>query len=80
MNELFDKEMNAQKEKNSHKFLQVHKKAYNEINIETKKKRGVRKNVIDGRKHFIRAYKKPVKTISTIFVSMILDKIKVPFV
>ena len=65
MSELFDIQVNAQKEKNfwgSHKLLQAHKKCavkMKERNKQTnkqtkKKKRRARKNVIDGRKPFIR--------------------------
>ena len=55
MSELFHELVNAQKEKNfqgSHKLQQAHKKVCNEM-----KGRGKslsHKNVIDGRKHFIR--------------------------
>ena len=57
MSELFDKEVNAQKEslkkyfRGSCKLPQAYKKVCDEN--ETKKKRHARKNVIDGRKHFI---------------------------
>ena len=54
MSGLFDKQVNAQKEKNfqgSCKLPQAHKKVCDEN--ETNKKKRVRKNVIDGRKPFI---------------------------
>ena len=59
MSELFDIQVNAQKEKNfwgSRKPPQAHEKVCNENerNKQTKKKRHARKNVIDGRKPFIR--------------------------
>ena len=57
MSELFGKEVNAQKESlkkyflGSRKLSQAHEKVCDEN--ETKKKRCMRKNVIDRRKHFI---------------------------
>ena len=59
MSELFDKQVNAQKEKNfwgSCKLLQAHKKVCegNETKKQAKKKNYTHKNIIDGRKHFIR--------------------------
>ena len=56
MSELFDKEVNAQKEKSSGVHASPRKKCAMKINKETKKqekKRRARKNVIDGRKHYI---------------------------
>ena len=59
MSELFDKEVNAQKESlkenfwGSHKLLQAHEKVCDE-DERKEKKQHVRKNVIDGRKPFIR--------------------------
>ena len=56
MSELFDKQVSAQKEKNfrgSHKLLQTHEKVCDE-NETRRKKRRMCKNVIDGRKPFIR--------------------------
>ena len=60
MNELFDKEVNAQKEfeknfQGSRKLLQAHETVCdeNKRNQRNKKKRRTRKNVINGRKHFI---------------------------
>ena len=60
MSELFDKEMNAQKEslkkyfRGSRKLPQVHEKMCDENETKKqRKKRRARKNVIDGRKHFI---------------------------
>ena len=60
MSELFDKEVNAQKDlenlkkyfRGSHKLPQAHEKVCDEN--ETKKKRRARKNVFGGRKPFIR--------------------------
>ena len=58
MSELFDIQVNVQKEKNfqgSRKLLQAHEKACDENERKTKKKKQrTRKNVIDGRKPFIR--------------------------
>ena len=62
MSELFDKEVNAQKEslkkycQGSRKLPQTHEKVCDEN--ETKKKGRARKNVIDGRKHFIGGLRK----------------------
>ena len=57
MSELFDKEVNAQKEKSSGVHASPRKKCAMKMkqrNKETrKKKRRARKNVIDGRKHYI---------------------------
>ena len=61
MGELFDKEVNAQKEslKKLQGFTQAHEKVCDENerntqrNKEIRKKRRARKNVIDGRKHYI---------------------------
>ena len=50
MNELLDKQVNAQKEKNfwgSHKLPQAHKKVCNEMK-QTRKKQYTHKNVIEG--------------------------------
>ena len=57
MSELFDKQVNAQKEKlPGFKLPQAHEKVCDEIMKmkERKKKRRACKNVIDGRKPFIR--------------------------
>ena len=57
MSELLDKQVNAQKEKSfwgSRKLPQAHKKCVMKIN----KKRHACKNVIDGRKPFIRSIQK----------------------
>ena len=65
MSELFDKEVNAQKEslkknfRGSRKLPYAHEKVCDENernkqrNKEIRKKRRARKNVIDGRKHYI---------------------------
>ena len=57
MSELFDKEVNAQKEKSSGVHASPRKKCAMKMkqrNKETrKKKRRARKNGIDGRKHYI---------------------------
>ena len=59
MSELFEKQMNAQKEKNfqgSRKLCKAHEKVCNEneTNKQTKKKKWhAHKNIIDQRKHFI---------------------------
>ena len=57
MSELFDKEVNAQKEKSSGVHASPRKKCAMKMkqrNKETrKKKRRTRKNVIDGRRHYI---------------------------
>ena len=57
MSELFDKEVNAQKEKSSGVHASPRKKCAMKMkqrNKETrKKKRRARKNVIDGRRHYI---------------------------
>ena len=61
MSELLDKQLNPQKEslkkyfRGSCQLLQAHEKVCdeNERNKQTKNKRCARKNVIDGRKHFI---------------------------
>ena len=56
MSELLDKQVNAQKEKNfwgSRKLLQAHEKVCDEMKQTNKKKRCMRKNVIEGRKPFI---------------------------
>ena len=63
MSELFDKQVNAQKEKNfraSRKLPQAHEKVCdeNETKKHTRKKRRVRKKVIDGRKPFIGCIRK----------------------
>ena len=81
MSELFDKEVNAQKEslKNlwgSCKLPQAHEKVCN-ANETTKNNAHVKFNVIDGRKHFIGRIR---KTIWTSFGSIILDTMKIPFV
>ena len=58
MSELFDKQVNAQKEKNfrgSRKLLQAHEKVCNENET---RKNNAHKNVIDGGKHFIRCIRK----------------------
>ena len=55
MSELFDKQVNAQKEKNfrsSSKLPQTHKKVCDARNKQ--EKTACIKSVIDGRKHFIR--------------------------
>ena len=59
MSELYDKQVNAHKEKNfqgSHKLLQAHEKVCdkNETKKVEEKRLHARKNVIDGRKPFIR--------------------------
>ena len=59
MSELFDKEVNAQKEfeknfQGSRKFLHAHKKVCDENETKKEKKRHTRKNVFGGRKPFIR--------------------------
>ena len=54
MSELLDKQVDAQKEKifgGSHKLPQAHEKVCDEM--KQRKKRRVRKNVIEGRKSFI---------------------------
>ena len=62
MSELFDKEVNAQKESlkkyfwGSRKLLQAHEKVCDEN--KTKKKRCAHKKVIDRRKHFIECLRK----------------------
>ena len=61
MNELFDKEVNAQKEslkknfRGSRRLPHAHEKVCdeNERNKEIRKKRHARKNVFDGRRAFI---------------------------
>ena len=61
MSELFDKEVNTQKEslkkyfRGSLKLPQAHEKVCdkNKINKQTKKKQHARKNVFDGRRAFI---------------------------
>ena len=57
MSELFDKEVNAQKEKSSGVHASPRKKCAMKMkqrNKETRKeKRRARKNVIDGRRHYI---------------------------
>ena len=59
MSELFDKEVNAQKEKSSGVHASSRKPTFkvcdeNETKKKrNKKKRRARKNVIDGRRHFI---------------------------
>ena len=61
MNELFDKEVNAQKEtfeknfRGSRKLPHAHEKVCdeNERNKQTRKKRRTRNNVFDGRRAFI---------------------------
>ena len=60
MSELFDKEVNAQKENlkkffwGSRKLPQAHEKCAMKMKVEELKKRRARKNVIDGRGEFIR--------------------------
>ena len=58
MSELFDKQVNAQKEKSfrgSHKLPQAHKKCVMKMKeSRIRKKRCARNNVIDGRGEFIR--------------------------
>ena len=59
MSELFDKQVNAQKEKNfrgSHKLPQAHKKCAMEIKQE--KRRMPKINLMEGRKEFIRCVQK----------------------
>ena len=59
MSELFDIQVNAQKEKNfwdSRKLLQAHEKVWNEN--ETRKKRQAPKIFFDGRKELIRRMRK----------------------
>ena len=54
--EVFDKQVNAQKEKNfwsSSKLLQAHKKCAMKMKQRNKQEKGTHKSVIDGRKHFI---------------------------
>ena len=83
MGELFDKEVNAQKE--SLKKLQGFPRKptkkcamkMKETNKEIRKKRRARKNVIDGRKHYIGRLQ---KTGETSFGSTIMDTMQVPFV
>ena len=60
MSELFDKEMNAQKEslKKLRGFTQAHKKVCDENDKRNKKKRRARKSVIDGREALYRALTK----------------------
>ena len=55
MSELFDKEVNAQKEKSSGVHASPRKKCAMKMKQRNKqeKKRRARKNVIDGRKHYI---------------------------
>ena len=65
MSELFDKQVNAQKEKNlwgSRKLPQAHEKVCdeNETKKHRNKKNVVCKNVIDGRREFIECYWKTV--------------------
>ena len=60
MSELFDKQVNAQKEKNfqgSHKLPQAHEKVCDERNKETRKNDRHLK-YFDGRKEFIRHVRK----------------------
>ena len=57
MSELFDKQVNAQKEKSfrgSCKILQAHEKVCDENESRIRKKRRACNNVIDGRGEFIR--------------------------
>ena len=61
MRELLDKQVNVQKEKNfqgSRKLPQAHKKVRNENETNKQEKRRAHKNVIDGRKPFIRCIQK----------------------
>ena len=62
MSELFDKEVNAQKEKSSGVHASPRKKCAMKMkqrNKETRKeKRRARKNVIDGRRHYIERLRK----------------------
>ena len=54
MSELFDKEVNAQKEKSSGVHASPRKKCAMKMKQRNKKKkRRARKNVIDGRRHYI---------------------------
>ena len=80
MSELFDKEVNAQKEslkKTFRVYTSSHKPTKKCVmKMKPRKKQHTHKNVIDGRKPFIR----PGKTISTSFESTILDTMKVVFV
>ena len=60
MSELFDKQVNAQKEnlkkyfRGSRKLLQAHEKVCDENESRIRKRRHAHKNVIDGRGEFIR--------------------------
>ena len=57
MSELFDKQVNAQKEKSfrgSRKLPQAHEKVCDENESRIRKKRRARNDVIDGRGEFIR--------------------------
>ena len=60
MSELFDKQVNAQKEnlkkyfRGSRKLPQAHERVCDENESRIRKKRHARKNVIDGRGEFIR--------------------------
>ena len=61
MSELLDKQVNAQKEKifqGSRKLPQAHEKVCDENESRIRKKRRVRKNVINGRKPFITSKQK----------------------
>ena len=83
MSELLDKLVNAQKEKTSWVHVSSRKptkKCAMKMKVELEKKQCARKNVIHGRKPFIRPNKKSVKPICTSCWETIVDTMKVLFV
>ena len=80
MNKLFDKQVNAQKEKNfrgSCELLQAHEKVCDENESRNKEKMMGAENIFVGRKEFIRCVQKACVMDIKDFRSTILDTLKV---